>query len=592
MCDMARAVLALADNLRLPADEAVTQKYAALGRSGSGKSYAAMRLAELFLDHGAQVIALDWVGIWWSLRVDASGRGPGFEHVYVFGGEHADVPLEAGMGALVADAIIDQQISVVLDVMHFRKGDRTRFATAFGEQFFHRKKTNRTACHLFVEEAQAFIPQKVFRDEARLVGVFEDIGKVGRNYGIGVTLISQRPQAINKDVLNQTEVLMAFQTNGPQERKTIAGWAADNAAEGLEMVTQLPKLKTGHAIVWSPQWLQLHEQVQITKRVTYDASSTPTQRAKTVKPAVLGKADLTALSEALQATAEEAMANSEVAQRARIRSLERDLAKAHDAVQTAAAKTVQKRVEVPVLKDGQLKRVEQLVDKLLTLSGQAAALGKVIGEAVALTAGQKNGVVTPLLSPPPARANNTATDRPRPAVHAPTPKAAAHVRAQGGEPISDNGLQPRQVRLLGALVQHPDGLMANRMAILVGRPYGGGFRNDLAALRSAGAIAGENTGVMTITDVGRQLAGDVPPLPVGRDLADHWLQSDVLEPRQRDLLRIFLEHKRGLDATQLAELAGRPWGGGFRNDLSAMRTAGVIVGANTGVMRAHEDLFD
>jgi ABC-type dipeptide/oligopeptide/nickel transport system ATPase component len=40
--------LQLAESLSLPADEAVTQKYGFIGRSGSGKSYAAMRLAELF----------------------------------------------------------------------------------------------------------------------------------------------------------------------------------------------------------------------------------------------------------------------------------------------------------------------------------------------------------------------------------------------------------------------------------------------------------------------------------------------------------------------------------------------------------------
>jgi hypothetical protein len=197
--------LKLADDLALPSDEAVTQKFGFIGRSGSGKSYAAMRLAELFLGVGAQIICLDWVGLWWSLRLAANGKAPGFEHVYIFGGEHADVELRPESGALMADLVVDKHISVVLDVMHFRKAERTRFATAFAEQFFHRKKTARTACHLFIEEAQAYLPQMVRGDEARMVGVFEDIGKVGRNYGIGNSLISQRPQAINKDVLNQIE---------------------------------------------------------------------------------------------------------------------------------------------------------------------------------------------------------------------------------------------------------------------------------------------------------------------------------------------------------------------------------------------------
>src|SRR2546421_4601179 len=170
--------LTLSPDLKLPADEAIAQKYAFVGRSGSGKTYAALRLAELMLHAGAQVIALDWVGIWWSLRLAADGKSPAFEHVYIFGGEHADVPLEPTAGAMMADLLVDKHISVVLDVMHFRKAERIRFATDFAEQFFHRKKSNRSAVHLFVEEAQAYLPQHVMGDVARMVGAFEDIGKV------------------------------------------------------------------------------------------------------------------------------------------------------------------------------------------------------------------------------------------------------------------------------------------------------------------------------------------------------------------------------------------------------------------------------
>ena len=93
-----------------------------------------MRLAELFLTSGAQVIALDWVGIWWSLRLAANGKDVGFPDVYIFGGEHADVDLRPESGALMADLVVDRHISVVLDVMHFRKSERTRFATAFVKQ--------------------------------------------------------------------------------------------------------------------------------------------------------------------------------------------------------------------------------------------------------------------------------------------------------------------------------------------------------------------------------------------------------------------------------------------------------------------------
>ena len=49
--------LAIAKDLRLPID-AVTQKAAFMGRTGSGKTYGATKLAELMLDAGAQVVAI------------------------------------------------------------------------------------------------------------------------------------------------------------------------------------------------------------------------------------------------------------------------------------------------------------------------------------------------------------------------------------------------------------------------------------------------------------------------------------------------------------------------------------------------------
>ena len=58
--------LVFAAGLDLPRDT-ITQKLAFLGQSGSGKSYAALRLAESLCLAGGQVIALDPVGIWHGL---------------------------------------------------------------------------------------------------------------------------------------------------------------------------------------------------------------------------------------------------------------------------------------------------------------------------------------------------------------------------------------------------------------------------------------------------------------------------------------------------------------------------------------------
>jgi hypothetical protein len=210
--------LRISDTLTLPRD-VVTQKLAFLGRTGSGKTYGAMKLCELMLDAKAQVIALDPVGVWWGLRTGTldvgPGQGGGFS-IPVFGGLHGDIPLEPGAGALIADLIVDRNLSAVLDVSQMLASEQGRFATGFITQLFQRKKAAPAAMHIFIEEAQEFVPQNVTSGETAKVHAFERLIKLGRNFGIGASLISQRPQEVNKKALNQTECLFAFQMTGPQ----------------------------------------------------------------------------------------------------------------------------------------------------------------------------------------------------------------------------------------------------------------------------------------------------------------------------------------------------------------------------------------
>lgn len=210
------AQIILAENLHLPA-EAVTEKFAFLGQSGSGKTYAALLLAEQMLGLGAQIIALDPVGVWWGLRASQDGHAPGAS-VVIFGGEHGDVELGAGSGTVLGELLAEQLFSAVLDVSHLLTAETKRFVTDFAESFFQGKKRTKSPVHVFWEEAQTFAPQVPERDEGVMLGRVERLIKLGRNWGVGTSLISQQPQAVNKRVLNQTGTLFALRTLGRHER--------------------------------------------------------------------------------------------------------------------------------------------------------------------------------------------------------------------------------------------------------------------------------------------------------------------------------------------------------------------------------------
>lgn len=606
--------LKIANDLTLPADEAVTQKYGFIGRSGSGKSYAAMKLAELFLASGAQVIALDWVGIWWSLRLNADGKRPGFEHVYIFGGEHADVELRPESGALMADLVVDKHISVVLDVMHFRKAERTRFATAFAEQFFHRKKTARTACHLFIEEAQAYLPQMVRGEEARMVGVFEDIGKVGRNYGIGNSLISQRPQAINKDVLNQVEVLLAFQTNGPQERKAIAGWTAENTTAGAAMMQQLPSLEVGHALVWSPQWLRVARRIHIDARTTYNASATPTGHAKTIAPKTLGKADLEQLGDAIRATVEKAKADDPKELKKRIAELTQQVAKAQPAAPSSTPKTLKAE---PALTDADRAAIEAtatvLREILTTLREQgsqritqaasaakaaidlAAAEGQsqLSAHADATLRRMEMAGITKVLEKlgripaplPPIPSGRIATPAPRtsPLVH--KPAGSTHI------PVGDSAVKGGAFRsMLVALAQAGRPLADNQVAARAGMALSGTFDKYLGQQRTSGWVEGPRS-ALTITAAGLDALGAYDPLPTGPDLRRYWLDY-VGNGAKRAMLATLIEaYPHTLRDEQVAERVPMALSGTFDKYLGQLRTLQLVTGTRQA-LKASDELFE
>jgi len=94
---------------------------------------------------------------------------------------------------------------------------------------------------------------------------------MGRNRGIGVTLINQRAATINKDVLTQLDTLLAFRSVGPQDRMALKEWVEYHTAEGdfEAFMKSLPSLPTGEGWIWSPEFLGKFERIKIRERETF-----------------------------------------------------------------------------------------------------------------------------------------------------------------------------------------------------------------------------------------------------------------------------------------------------------------------------------
>lgn len=545
--------LKLTAEIALPLPEAVTQTYGFLGRKGSGKTYGASKLAEELLAAHAQVIAIDPVGNWWGLRVgaaSASFNATGFQ-IPVIGGLHGDLPITPESGARVADLLCESGLSAVIDVSQLRKGQRRQFVTDFAEQLFARRKAQPQACHLFVEEAQLFVPQRCGADEARMLGAFEDLVRLGRNFGIGVSLISQRPQSVNKEALSQVECLLAFQIAEAHARKALIEWVHEQGIDVAGMLAELPKLQPGNAMLWSPQWLRRLERVSILEKRTLDASATPTL-GKSRKAATLADVDVAQLKEAFAEQLAQAEASDPKKLRARIAELEKELA--------AKPRQVTERVEVSLLSDEDRLSLIQLASRVAERHAETQALGDLL-EKIYSRAQQAAQVQAREAERP--RHNNDIPGRAESNHQKPALKPAA---AAPGEVTLKLG-----ARLMLEILRREGPLPRKALATFAGISPGSGTCSDyVGALLRSGLVVEESGELRAL--------GEEGGAPVSfAEVETRWCEKKgALKAGARKMLGE-LRVRRSLSRKELGEAVGiSPSSGTMSDYVSRLRRSGLV----------------
>lgn len=542
---MSQPTLALSPDLELPID-AATQTFAFIARKRAGKTYAAGKLTELLLEAGVQVVILDTVGNWYGLRISADGKGKGFD-IPVLGGLRGDLPLQATAGELIADVAVETARSLVLDISQFSLGDRKRFATAFGERLWKKKKaeTHPTPLMLVLEEAQLIVPQFTGTsggDAARMLGIYEEIIRLGGNYGIGVMMISQRPQSVNKEVLNQTECLFVLQVNGAQERKALKEWIVHQGMD-TALLDELPSLPVGTAYVWSPQWLGILQKVHIGKKKTLDASATPKVGDKTVRrdPAPL---DLNDLEARMTQTLEQAKRDDPRELRRQIAELQKQLNARPVQVQPQIEKVIE-RVEVPVL-NGELPKLQSLIGDLRDALAPLNQLPQVIAP-LTDTLNAVSVKVELVANAPKQFAVKTAaasmsnftlnTSKGNNFTLNAAPSKMRLVNAAN----DDLKLRAGERKILQVLAQyHPTRLTNAQVGTLTRFPSTGKtFATYIGVLKRNGLIVEYPNG-LEITEKGFAVVGDVPEKPQSaQELFEQW--SAVLRSGERQILQVLMK---------------------------------------------------
>ena len=563
---MTNPSLNIAPGLDLPV-EAVTQTFAILAKRGVGKSYTASVLAEEMLDTGAQVVVIDPLDAWWGLRSSADGNHPG-KPIYVFGdpaSDHTDLPLDPDSGSLVADVIVDDRISVVLSLRHMSKTKARKFVADFAERLYHRKgePSKRTPLHVFIDEADAFCPQRVAHDTARVHGSIDDLVRRGRSAGLGVTLISQRAAVVSKDVLTQCEVLIALQTVSPQDRKALDEWikAHDGNDQRDEFIGSLASLHIGEAWVWSPAWLELFQRVHIRARTTFDSSSTPKFGDTQITPTARADVDLVLLAERMAATVEKVNSTDPKRLQAKIRELEQQLA-----ARTPKSVTVEIPVEVPV-------EVHVVPPELLAMLDKWQAEFNKVGAGLA--------EICAKFSQP------TATPNPvKPVPPSPTQRGRRVVAAK---PSSKSG----ETRILLALAASPRGLTKSQIGTLarLATKKSGTYGTYMSRLRSKGFVV-ETNGIFKATPEGIDYVGGPFEPETPESVQAHWLSTQT--GGARAMLQALIDmYPESCTREELAEMVSlTPTAGTFGTYLSRLKSNLLMLVDDNNRLSAHPNLFE
>lgn len=582
--------LHISPDLSLPLD-AVTSTQCILARKGKGKTYLAKVFAEELLEARQPVVVLDPTGAWWGIKSSANGKAAGFE-VVVFGGEHADVPLEEGAGEIIAKAIVEHRFSAIIDLSLLRKGAMLRFARVFLETIY---RLNRQAMHLIVDEADMFAPQRPFGEDTFVLGAMQDIVRRGRIKGIGCTMITQRPQVLNKDVLTQTDTLYAMGMSHPKDIDAVKEWVNVHAepAQSKILIDSLPSLPVGTAWIWSPgSGVELHK-VKVRELKTFNSSATPKAGEVIHAPKVLAKVDIDALGEQIASTVERAKANDPAELKRKIVTLEKEIEKRPKEGTKIVAAPAKNDEELKkcramanaaiALNNSLLKQRTQLSSKLAkVLNAPFDALNKAMDEVQKMIAELNNDQAplkpVPVTSEPAAHPESRATfSNTKPAPLRP--------------PVECSGDLKGKLRKIAQIVaaHNPQGLKRAILAAMVGMSDGGSFSARLSEVRSAGAIITEG-GMVIPTSEGVEKYGGQFAMPETTEevlkIWEHKLKPGSLHRRIIDTL---IEAGKEMSVADLAAAVERTDGGSFSARLSEVRSTGLMVDTRRGHVEADRE---
>lgn len=623
-------------NIKIGSIEVALADYAVganaiLGIRDSGKTVTAKGIAEQLLDNDVQIIVFDAVGKWRWMKVAAeSSRGKAYK-VVVAGGREPDLPLTPHSVPEIVRAALKQRIPLIIDLFDKRltKSDWRQIVQKAIHTIHYENESG--AVHVILEEAAEFVPQKIY--DAETYGEVEKLVRMGGNAHVGITIINQRSQEVNKAVLDNcsTALVLGCQV-GKNAIEAVEKWIERLDPETADKVTtSLPRLQSGEAWVWTRKSLDKPTLEKFPMcRSFHPDRRTPEIVLKEAKATNIGEF-VEKMSASIPKVIQEAKANDPAELRRQVRELEhnlnvktRELTRALESPEIKPGKT--EKVEVPIIRASEHSCMKHIVESFRAAGNRLDDLhrqfidthtrfSKAMEQArpyieklearlakfSEITGPNKNHFTTKLFigNTPPHKKGApeiARLERPlsAPSTALPRSSVASFPKWKGENTAHDNtnGETPTGglKRMLIALAQRP-GLNARQLSLRSQvKQSGGSFGTYISKGRSMGWLTGDKN-KFELTQDGLNSIGEYIPLPEGKDLAEHYMRALGDSGDGRMFKVLFAAYPNTMTTEELSEAANvSTSGGSFGTYLSKLRTLELVTGDKTA-LKASDEFF-
>lgn len=571
--------LRLGKDFAVPLDFA-TEGLGVVGMRGSGKSNAEARWCEILHKAKIPFVVVDPKGDWGGIRSSADGKSPGLP-IPVFGGLYGDFPLDEHLGARIADLLVDENMSAILDVSRMSHAARARFLTDFFEQLMDRHQREPHVRCVILEEAHRYIPQKVPAELTRVKEAAAAILLEGRSWGLGCWAATQRPARLNKDVMEEVGTIFVFRLGvaATNDRRTVTGWFQDQD-NVKEIASTFTTLGNGEAWVHGPATLGITQRIQMDRRTTFDSAATPLVGASGKPIATMATINSAAIIEALSDAIDKAKANDPKELKKELSVVRAELAKrpsAEDASELewwrrfsttfapeqlpeigapftslgplylSGAAPKPETIEVPFVPD-------EILDKRDLVVEGASALAKLIAD-------MSNGLDAAVKEADKAKKSGPKSAPVLPVMVKTTKAALAevrHVRIPRETPVADDpgdGSLPKgeRVVLVGIAQSGTAGATKGQLVLLSGLKSSS-VKTYVQRLRNKGLVTSTGARFFT-TEEARSMLGHFEPLPSGEALRSYWVNS-IPEGESKILSALISVYPHTVTREELVERTG------------------------------------